>query len=268
VRESRLFNTIADTMAGTVPVRKAPATIPKAPARAGVPILLAEDNPTNQAVALNMLRRRGYRVEVAGNGAEAVDAIRRESFAAVLMDCQMPILDGYAATAEIRKLEGEARRTPIIAMTAHAMEGARERCLEAGMDDYMSKPLRPETLDQVLANWVGTPRPTVMDRDFLASLAQDLGGEDVVAEICALFLSDLDARVDRLRVAARDGDVETLRRGAHQLKGSASNIGAVAVSGAAGELERLARSGELNGVEVPLTRLSDAARLTRAALGT
>jgi CheY-like chemotaxis protein len=214
-----------------------------------------------------MLRRRGYRVEVVGNGAEAVNAIRRESFAAVLMDCQMPVLDGYAATAEIRDLEGGARHTPIIAMTAHAMEGARERCLEAGMDDYLSKPLRADTLDEVLSTWLEAPGPAVIDRGFLASLAKDLGGEEVVAEICDLFLSDLEPRVDTLRRAAESGDIETLRAGAHQLKGSASNIGAVAVSGAAAELERLAKAGELDAVDVPLMELVDAVRLTRAALG-
>ncbi|MDA0174395.1 response regulator [Solirubrobacter taibaiensis] len=268
VRESRLFDTIATTMNGAAPpVAKAPAAIPRPAPREGAPILLAEDNPTNQAVALNILRRRGFRVEVVGNGAEAVEALRREPFAAVLMDCQMPVLDGYAATAEIRHLEGDARHTPIIAMTAHAMQGARERCLEAGMDDYLSKPLRAEVLDDVLRKWLNVPGPTVLDRSFLTALAKAVGGEDVVAEICDLFLSDIDPRVAELRQAAKDGDAETLRNGAHQLKGSAANIGAVAVSGAAAELEQLAEAGELDAVELPLLRLADAVRLTRAALG-
>ena len=113
------------------------------------------------------------------------------------------------------------------------------------MDDYLTKPLRAETLDEVLERWIDAPGPAVMDRGYLASLAKDIGGEDVVAEICDLFLSDIDPRVDELRRAAEAGDRETLRAGAHQLKGSASNIGAVAVSGAAAELERLAKAGEL-----------------------
>ena len=233
----------------------------------GAPILLAEDNPTNQAVALNILRRRGYRVEVVGNGQEAVAAIRRAPFAAVLMDCQMPVLDGYAATAEIRDLEGDARHTPIIAMTAHAMEGARERCLEAGMDDYLSKPLRPEALDEVLAHWLGQPVSSVLDRTFLAALAKDVGGEEVVEEICDLFLSDIDVRVAAMRRAAEAGDTDTLRTAAHQLKGSASNIGAVAVSSAAADVERIANADGLDGVDGALTRLADAVSMTWAALG-
>jgi PAS domain S-box-containing protein len=268
VRESRLYDTIANTMAGPARETEAPAKPAAVTSRhQGAPILLAEDNPTNQAVAVNILRRRGYRVEVVDNGQKAVDALRRAPFTAVLMDCQMPVLDGYAATAEIRDLEGDARHTPIIAMTAHAMEGARERCLAAGMDDYLSKPLRAEALDEVLDRWIDAPGPTVLDRGFLAALAKDIGGEDIVEEICDLFLSDVDARVAIMRSAAVEGDVETLRTAAHQLKGSASNIGAIAVSGAAAELERLAKDGELHAMEAPLARLSDAVGLTRAALG-
>jgi signal transduction histidine kinase/CheY-like chemotaxis protein len=159
VRDSRLYDAIATTMSDAAP---AAPEIERTGAD-GAPILLAEDNPTNQAVAVTILRRRGYRVAVAATGDEAVAALRREPFAAVLMDCQMPGLDGYAATAEIRRLEGDARRTPIIAMTAHAMEGDRERCIAAGMDDYLSKPLHPDDLDAVLQRWIPATRRDVID---------------------------------------------------------------------------------------------------------
>ncbi len=264
VRDSRLYDAIATAMTGAAP---APKSAPEPePAADGAQILLAEDNPTNQAVAIHILRRRGYRVDVAAHGAEAVDAVRRETYAAVLMDCQMPVLDGYAATAEIRRLEGTARRTPIIAMTAHAMEGDRERCLAAGMDDYLSKPLDAHALDVVLQRWVGIADTTVLDRAVLRSLARDVGDEAIVEEICAIFLAETGPRLLAIERAAQDGDAEALRVSAHTLKGSAANVGAIAVASAAAELERLAR-GELGDLTAPLLRLADAVELTRAALG-
>ncbi len=259
VRESRLYDSIATAMSPHVPA-PAPREIVAPINGDGASILLAEDNATNQAVALHILRRRGYRVDIAANGREAVDALRREHYAAVLMDCQMPVLDGYAATAEIRQLEGDARRTPIIAMTAHAMEGDRERCLAAGMDDYLSKPLRSADLDATLERWIDVHGPTVMDRSLLAALARDVGDPSIADEICDLFLNELGPRVEAIHGAA---DPEALRVAAHTLKGSAANVGAVALSGAAAEIELLAARGEL----APLTRLDEAVTLTRAALG-
>jgi signal transduction histidine kinase/CheY-like chemotaxis protein/HPt (histidine-containing phosphotransfer) domain-containing protein len=266
VRDSRLYDAIATAMTGAAPaLRSAPEPEPPPD---GAQILLAEDNPTNQAVAIHILRRRGYRVDVASHGGEAVDAVRRETYAAVLMDCQMPVLDGYAATAEIRRLEGTTRRTPIIAMTAHAMEGDRERCLAAGMDDYLSKPLDAQALDAVLQRWVGASEETVLDRAVLRSLARDVGDEAIVAEICEIFLAETGPRVHEIERAARDRDAEALRVSAHTLKGSAGNVGAIAVASAATELERLAKAGELDDLQAPLLRLADAVELTRAALGT
>jgi CheY-like chemotaxis protein len=125
------------------------------PAVAGVTsdrprVLLVEDNPINRKVALHMLQRMGYDTEVATNGEEALAALARASFAAVLMDCQMPVMDGYAATRELRRREGSGRRTPVIALTASAMTTDRDRCIEAGMDDYLSKPVWDEHLASAL----------------------------------------------------------------------------------------------------------------------
>ncbi|WP_053225689.1 hybrid sensor histidine kinase/response regulator [Solirubrobacter soli] len=267
VRDSRLYDAIATVMSAGAPEVLAPVpVIDKSPAD-GASILLAEDNPTNQAVAINILRRRGYRVSVAADGGEAVEALRREPFAAVLMDCQMPVLDGYAATAEIRRMEGDARRTPIIAMTAHAMEGDRERCIAAGMDDYLAKPLHADDLHAVLQRWIAATRPVVVDQAVLRALARDVGDDAIVEEICDLFLTEAGPRLEAMRAATRRGDAEALHVHAHTLKGAASSVGAAMVANAAEEIQTHAAAGDLVGADAWLTRLADAVDLTRTALG-
>jgi CheY-like chemotaxis protein len=120
-------------------------------------VLLVEDAPINRLIARVMLERLGYEVDTCDNGAQAVDAVRSTRYHAVLMDCLMPVMDGYEATARIRLLEGPSRQTPIVAATALAMSGDREKCLLAGMDDYVTKPLEPAALSEVLARYVGAP---------------------------------------------------------------------------------------------------------------
>src|SRR5262249_37693192 len=154
-------------------------------------ILLVEDHVINQRVAATMLRNLGYRVEVAANGREAVRACARREYVAVLMDCQMPEMDGYEATAAVRGRGGTSRHTPIIAMTANALKGDRERCLSAGMDDYIPKPVRAQELATVLARWIpvadtqietGQSGDAVVNRDVLADLRrlQPEGTGDIV----------------------------------------------------------------------------------------
>ncbi|HNV27262.1 MAG TPA: response regulator, partial [Nitrospira sp.] len=129
-------------------------TLGQASTAATTRLLLVEDNPVNQKVACKMLEKLGYRVDVASNGQEAVAAHERMRYPLIFMDCQMPEVDGFEATALIRKMEGKSAHTPIVAMTANAMQGDRERCLEAGMDDYVAKPVRPKDLQTVLDTWL------------------------------------------------------------------------------------------------------------------
>src|SRR5262249_28224669 len=184
------------------------------PISAGV--LLVEDNTVNQQVALGMLRVLGCRVEIAGNGREALDRLARERYDIIFMDCQMPEMDGYVATAELRRREGTSSRTPVVAMTAGAMEGDRETCLAAGMDDYVTKPLEMATIGSVLRRWVpvseGTPPPepiaaedvppespeiAMLDVERLAVLRATLGrnGSDaILAGVFGAFLADTKDR--------------------------------------------------------------------------
>jgi CheY-like chemotaxis protein len=157
---SQLFEmTPADTaplqVASGAPPLITRQTVSQSPAAGTTRLLLAEDNPVNQKVACKMLEKLGYRVDIAGNGQEAVAAHERMRYPLIFMDCQMPEVDGFEATALIRKMEGRSAHTPIVAMTANAMQGDRERCLAAGMDDYVAKPVRPKDLQTVLDTWLG-----------------------------------------------------------------------------------------------------------------
>jgi two-component system sensor histidine kinase/response regulator len=243
-------------------------------------ILLAEDNTVNQRVAARMLENLGYRVEVADNGRLAVDALTRGTYAAVLMDCQMPEMDGYEATAAIRAWEGGARHTPIIAMTANAMREDRERCLAAGMDDYLAKPVRSRDLATTLTRWIAARErvppldappdeaTVAIDARTLASL-RDLQrdeGPDIVSELTALFVADAQERIAALRDAAARHDAQTIAREAHALKGSAATLGAQQIVAICAALEGMAQAHDLTGVGGVLAQLDPALVRVRVAL--
>jgi len=220
-------------------------------------VLIAEDNVVNQRLAASLLERRGHKVAIASNGREVIDALDRSAFDVVLMDVQMPVMGGFDATAAIRRREAAGgRRIPIIAMTARAMSSDRERCLAAGMDEYLTKPLdsrRLCALVEHMANGHGAPlewgsSPAAAS---LSSRVLDRVGGDaqLLAEISRLFINAAPEHLRRIRVALDEHDADSLRRAAHALKGAAANFEAAGVVEAAGRLEDMGRLGELAGGE-------------------
>jgi two-component system, sensor histidine kinase and response regulator len=246
----------------------------------GARVLLAEDNLVNQKVAVRMVEKLGYDVDVASDGVEAVEALSRRPYAAILMDIQMPEMDGYEATAEIRRREGTTTRTPIIAMTANALEGDRDKALAAGMDDYVPKPVKLETLGAVLQRWVSvveqagveTSSPIgfedSLDQDVVATLRsiEQEGEPGFVADLAEMFLRDAETRIDKLREAADSSEFGSIERTAHSLKGSCSNMGAAKMAAICASLEEVAASRGLGMTDKLLERLEVEFGMVRLAL--
>ena len=261
VRRAALLETLADVLTGGAePV--AVETVASAAGHRGR-VLVAEDNPVNQIVIETLLERRGIAVDLASDGVEAVRRLDPERHDAVFMDCQMPNLDGYEATAQIRAAEPEGRHVPIVAMTAHAFAGDRERCLAAGMDDYLSKPLRSEDLDPVLERWLPPAAAEadghVVDGERVRSLL-DLG-PGLVERLVDAFARTTPPLLDELREAVAGGDEEAARRAAHKLRGSSETVGGL-------RLAALARRVEVGeDAAGAVAELESAYRETLAALG-
>jgi len=228
-------------------------------------ILLTEDNITNQQVALGILKKLGLSADVAGNGRLAVKALKTTPYDLVFMDVQMPEMDGFEATKKIREMEGALtpHRVPIIAMTAHAMQGDKVRCLEAGMDDYLSKPVSLQAVIKILKKWLPkTPGPTEADSPQTSpklevavtrspmgfdrsDLLGRLGGEEgLVDDIIETFLDDTPLRIEALRSCMEAGDVIGAGREAHSIKGSSASMGAAVLSEIASELEMAIKAGD------------------------
>ncbi|TSE35067.1 PAS domain S-box protein [Tepidimonas charontis] len=255
--QSRIHDRLADIFLG------GPSTQPAPEAGAhdslqGLTVLLAEDNTVNQRVAQAMLGKLGYRVVLANDGREAVTQWCQHPVDVILMDCQMPEVDGFAATAEIRRLEAQLgrARVPIVAMTANALEGDREACLAAGMDDYLSKPVTRERLEAVLQR-VRPVHPHTMgecDMDDVidaAALAAATGDDAALArDILQLFDAGLDELLARVRQSASALDTAALFGAAHELKGAAASVGARALAGLAEAIENAARAGRIEAAAV------------------
>jgi signal transduction histidine kinase/DNA-binding response OmpR family regulator len=233
-------------------------------------ILLAEDNVVNQKLALRLLERLGYRADVAANGLEAIAAIERQPYDLVFMDVQMPEMDGFEASREIVRRWPHDRRPRIVAMTANAMQGDRELCLAAGMDDYVGKPIRVEELIAALER-SGAREPeaparpaTPLDRAMLDRLRETMGRE-LFDDLLATFIEDAADLVATMRRALTESDVASFRRAAHSLGSNAAGFGARGLSAQARDLETRAKTGSLHNVAALLDQLgAECERATRA----
>ncbi|WP_437624761.1 response regulator [Sorangium sp. So ce1151] len=262
LRVSELYNTLQSALTGAkaAPVSKPGVEPGKIASK--LPVLVVDDNEINRYVAMEQVEQLGLRVETAANGLEALECVKRKQYVAVLMDCQMPVMDGYTATQKIREWESNRNRhTVIIALTAHALVGERDRVLAAGMDDYLAKPVRPQSLQKTL--W----RHVVLHRDEPEPVsARAMNGKQPAAlpvlapevprsrKLIELVLKNVPSQLDGLEAAIRDALVAEVKASAHKLKGSMLSIGASRVAELAEKMQHAAGQGEL-------PRTDDLARL-------
>jgi PAS domain S-box-containing protein len=230
-------------------------------------VLLVEDNAINQRVAHRFLERLGCEVRVVGDGLQAVEAYRQESFGFILMDMQMPVMDGLEATQRIRELENGGERTPIVALTANAMMGTLERCLEAGMDDYLTKPLDISRLQDVLDQFMGprahaepasTSDPTMGVNTAIRARLHDIAGDDTefAGELINAFIVGGEEALREMNCAINAKDRGALGRAAHKLKGASSNLHVDALATMAHELEESAKAGKEVDMQQTVAKLS------------
>jgi len=281
-RQSELFGCLSAVLADTAVAQPSQPMVTRHTIREmrrrAVRILLAEDNITNQEVAVGILKKMGLRADAVANGAEAVKALGTLPYDLVLMDVQMPEMDGLEATREIRNPKSAIpnHQIPIIAMTAHAMQGDRERCLEAGMNDYVTKPVSPQALAEVLDKWLpkktapptkqATPRPedtppvsaqepetSVFDR--AGMMARMMDDEDLARTVAEGFLEDIPRQIEALRGYLDAGDAPGAERQAHAIKGASANVGGERLRGVAFEMEKAGKAGDLDVVKARMADL-------------
>ena len=241
-------------------------------------VLVVEDNNTNQAVARGMLAKFGIDIDVADNGREAISALTQLPYDLVFMDCQMPVMDGFTATDRIRDTQSSVRdhTIPVIAMTANAMQGDRNRCLEAGMDDYIAKPVDPAKLDRVLQQWLpercrqltaavtaiqdeatgpGSEEGSEPLFDHAAMSQRLMEDETLIKTVAETFLIDLPINFEHLKSALESGDLKQATAMAHKIKGSSANVGGMQLSASAEIMEQAGRRGELQPIRDELPEM-------------
>jgi CheY-like chemotaxis protein len=291
VRQTMLYECLVNVMAGqpqeavAAPTESQPVST--APSEMRGDILLVEDNLINQQVALGILQIQGYRVTVVNNGREAVDAHAQGAFDLILMDCHMPEMDGFEATKEIRARERSSTggRVPIVALTANAMAQDRENCLNAGMDDHLSKPFSILTMKEMLARWMPqaaaaqsqaaelaaravAKAPEVLDRQVLDQLSKLLtnGKPELLARTINLYLTESPKLIQKLKHATDTGDAPEIARCAHSLKSSSANVGATVLSRYCGDIETLARRADTEEANEIFAKIETEHRRVQATL--
>ena len=286
VRQSQLFDCLVNVISAAAgppeqldtssqPELLTKHTLKEAKMSSNKLILLAEDNIVNQKVAIRQLQKLGYRADAVANGREVIEALSRIHYDLVLMDCQMPEMDGYEATAEIRRSEGNRKHTPVVAMTAHALTGDREKCIAAGMDEYITKPVKPEELRRVLELFCKTPStvsgdptgPTtapLVDLDRMHEMMGD--GPVELDEIVNLYLDQMGRNLHKLGTAVASGNHVEVELIAHNCAGTSANCGMTAVAIPLRELEAAGRTGCLDHAPAVLAQANRLFEQTRACL--
>lgn len=222
-------------------------------------LLVADDNPVSRMIAASLAEKLGHVADLASDGEQALRMLERHDYDLVLMDCEMPQMDGYAACRRLRELEGTSRRTPVVALSAARGEDYRLACLEAGMDDFLFKPLGLDELQRVLARWQAAPvKPAheETDDDRLDDVARHFGSR--YGQLAALWLSDSPARMAVLRQAIASGEFLAAAAAAHALSGGSASIGAGRLSALCRQLEVDARSGKQMDFSAQLARIETA----------
>jgi CheY-like chemotaxis protein len=266
VRQSQLFDCLANVVSQTTRPEEAALligensivtkhTLAEAKPMSNKLVLLAEDNIVNQKVAVRQLQKLGYRADTVANGREAVEALGRIPYDLIFMDCQMPEMDGYEATAEIRRFEGDAKHTTIVAMTAHALQGDREKCIAAGMDDYISKPVKMEDLIRVLDACfaeVGKDKARIAPASDappvdMARFHEAMGDSpEEFSEILDVYVLQMSNSLEMLDAALIIGDHRAVESIAHNCAGTSANCGMIAVIEPLRELEEAGRVARLD----------------------
>lgn len=262
IRASRLFDSLASACGKDDYGTSLTATEGqiKPNPNSSLKILLVEDHPVNQMVILNQLEILGYQADWVENGQEAIAKLQTQNYDIVLMDCQMPVLDGYEATQALRRSEGTSRHTIVIALTAHALPADREKCLAAGMDDYLTKPIAQEALGETIARWSRTISSE--DDDTPATIAPNMDNSPLDLQrlnslsrgkvafqqrLVQTFVDNAFPGVEQIRRAILDNDYQTIEQQAHRLKGASANVGVLIMPDVAAQLERQARDKKLEG---------------------